>query len=101
MSFSFGTDTAAGDAFACDAARNTMIPRSGDIRGVSVRQLLPSRQRRLVGPPVFKGDKIRIVTMAAREASSSRAISPHRDRHDMVPGDEEAFVPLPAPLPTG
>lgn len=53
MSFFPGTDPAAGDAFACDAIENLIIPRSSDIGGFSVRRALPSRQRRLVGPFIF------------------------------------------------
>jgi len=53
MSFFPGTDPAAGDAFACDAIENLIIPRTSDIGGFSVRRALPSRQRRLVGPFIF------------------------------------------------
>ncbi|MBW9089208.1 pirin family protein [Rhizobium wenxiniae] len=53
MSFFPGTDPAPGDAFACDAIENLIIPRSSDIGGFSVRRALPSRQRRLVGPFIF------------------------------------------------
>jgi hypothetical protein len=53
MSFFPGTDPEAGDAFACDAIENLIIPRSSDIGGFSVRRALPTRQRRLVGPFIF------------------------------------------------
>jgi redox-sensitive bicupin YhaK (pirin superfamily) len=53
MSFFPGTDPVAGDAFACDAIENLIIPRSSDIGGFSVRRALPTRQRRLVGPFMF------------------------------------------------
>ena len=53
MSFFPGTDPAAGDAFACDAIENLIIPRTSDIGGFSVRRALPTRQRRLVGPFIF------------------------------------------------
>lgn len=53
MSFFPGTDPVAGDAFACDAIENLIIPRTSDIGGFSVRRALPSRQRRLVGPFIF------------------------------------------------
>ncbi len=53
MSFFPGTDPVAGDAFACNAIENLIIPRSSDIGGFSVRRALPSRQRRLVGPFIF------------------------------------------------
>ena len=53
MSFFPGTDPVAGDAFACDAIENLIIPRSSDIGGFAVRRALPTRQRRLVGPFIF------------------------------------------------
>ncbi len=53
MSFFPGTDPAPGDAFACDAIENLIIPRSSDIGGFEVRRALPTRQRRLVGPFIF------------------------------------------------
>ncbi|SIP98169.1 hypothetical protein SAMN05880590_101583 [Rhizobium sp. RU35A] len=53
MSFFPGNDPEAGDAFACDAIENLIIPRSSDIGGFAVRRALPTRQRRLVGPFIF------------------------------------------------
>jgi redox-sensitive bicupin YhaK (pirin superfamily) len=53
MSFFPGNDPVAGDAFACDAIENLIIPRSSDIGGFAVRRALPTRQRRLVGPFIF------------------------------------------------
>ena len=53
MSFFPGNDPAAGDAFACDAIENLIIPRSSDIGGFAVRRALPTRDRRLVGPFIF------------------------------------------------
>ncbi|MGV1918109.1 pirin family protein [Rhizobium sp. 22-785-1] len=53
MSFFPGNDPAAGDAFACDAIENLIVPRSSDIGGFSVRRALPTRDRRLVGPFIF------------------------------------------------
>ncbi|MCC2608754.1 pirin family protein [Neorhizobium petrolearium] len=53
MSFFPGKDPVAGDAFACDAIENLIIPRTSDIGGFAVRRALPSRQRRLVGPFIF------------------------------------------------
>jgi len=53
MSFFPGTDPVAGDAFACDAIENLIIPRTSDIGGFAVRRALPTRQRRLVGPFIF------------------------------------------------
>lgn len=53
MSFFPGRDPAAGNAFACDAIENLIIPRSSDIGGFAVRRALPTRDRRLVGPFIF------------------------------------------------
>lgn len=53
MSFFPGRDPAAGDAFACDAIENLIIPRSSDIGGFAVRRALPTRDRRLIGPFIF------------------------------------------------
>ncbi|SMF45867.1 pirin family protein [Neorhizobium sp. CSC1952] len=53
MSFFPGKDPVAGDAFACDAIENLIIPRTSDIGGFAVRRALPTRQRRLVGPFIF------------------------------------------------
>jgi redox-sensitive bicupin YhaK (pirin superfamily) len=53
MSFFPGKDPLPGDAFACDAIENMIIPRTSDIGGFQVRRALPSRQRRLVGPFIF------------------------------------------------
>lgn len=53
MSFFPGNDPAAGDAFACDAIENLIIPRSSDIGGFAVRRALPTCERRLVGPFIF------------------------------------------------
>ncbi len=53
MSFFPGNDPAAGDAFACDAVENLIVPRASDIGGFSVRRALPTRDRRLVGPFIF------------------------------------------------
>lgn len=53
MSFFPGKDPLPGDAFACDAIENLIIPRTTDLGGFSVRRALPTRQRRLVGPFIF------------------------------------------------
>ena len=53
MSFFPGIDPVAGDAFACDAIENLIIPRTSDIGGFSVRRALPTARRRLVGPFIF------------------------------------------------
>ncbi|MFA7413210.1 MAG: pirin family protein [Rhizobium sp.] len=53
MSFFPGPDPIAGDAFACDAIEQLIIPRSSDIGGFAVRRALPTARRRLVGPFIF------------------------------------------------
>jgi redox-sensitive bicupin YhaK (pirin superfamily) len=73
MSFFPGNDPAAGDAFACDAIENLIIPRSSDIGGFAVRRALPSRQRRLVGPFIFF-DRMGPAVMKAGEALD---VKPH------------------------
>ena len=73
MSFFPGTDPEAGDAFACDAIENLIIPRSSDIGGFSVRRALPSRKRRLVGPFIFF-DRMGPAVLRADEALD---VKPH------------------------
>lgn len=53
MSFFPGNDPVAGDAFACDAIENLIIPRTSDIGGFAVRRALPTRQRRQWGRSSF------------------------------------------------
>lgn len=53
MSFFPGKDPEIGDAFACNAIENLIIPRSSDIGGFAVRRALPTVRRRMVGPFVF------------------------------------------------
>ena len=53
MSFFPGQDPEAGDAAACDALENLIIPRTSDIGGLEVRRALPTAKRRLVGPFIF------------------------------------------------
>jgi redox-sensitive bicupin YhaK (pirin superfamily) len=53
MSFFPGKDPALGDASACDALDQVIIPRTNDIGGFTVRRALPSAQRRMVGPFIF------------------------------------------------
>ncbi|TCL75897.1 pirin family protein [Rhizobium sp. BK251] len=53
MSFFPGKDPLPGDAFACNAIENLIIPRTTDLGGFSVRRALPTRERRLVGPFIF------------------------------------------------
>ncbi|MGE7371246.1 pirin family protein [Neorhizobium sp. NPDC001467] len=73
MSFFPGTDPAPGDAFACDAIENLIIPRSSDIGGFSVRRALPTRRRRLVGPFIFF-DRMGPAVLRAGEALD---VAPH------------------------
>ncbi len=53
MSFFPGKDPLPGDAFACDAIEQLIIPRSTDLGGFEVRRALPTARRRLVGPFIF------------------------------------------------
>jgi redox-sensitive bicupin YhaK (pirin superfamily) len=53
MSFFPAKDPAAGDAPACDAIDQVIVPRTGDIGGFTVRRALPHAQRRMVGPFIF------------------------------------------------
>ncbi|RAI44319.1 pirin family protein [Rhodoplanes roseus] len=53
MSFFPAKDPAPGDAFACDALAQLIVPRTSDIGGLAVRRALPSARRRMVGPFVF------------------------------------------------
>lgn len=53
MSFFPGPDPVAGDAAACNALENLIIPRTSDLGGFQVRRALPTAKRRLVGPFIF------------------------------------------------
>jgi redox-sensitive bicupin YhaK (pirin superfamily) len=54
MSFFPGKDPQAGDAYACDAIAQVIVPRSVDLGdGFSVRRALPSARSRMVGPFIF------------------------------------------------
>jgi redox-sensitive bicupin YhaK (pirin superfamily) len=54
MSFFPGKDPQAGDAYACDAIANVLVPRTVDLGdGFSVRRALPSARTRMVGPFIF------------------------------------------------
>ena len=53
MSFSPDKDPNPGDAAACDAIEFTIVPRSVDLGGFSVRRALPHSKRRMVGPFIF------------------------------------------------
>jgi redox-sensitive bicupin YhaK (pirin superfamily) len=53
MSFFPAKDPEPGDALACDAIEQVIVPRSADLGGFSVRRALPSSRRRMVGPFIF------------------------------------------------
>ena len=54
MSFAPGADPKAGDAYACDALANVVVPRTADLGdGFTVRRALPSARTRMVGPFIF------------------------------------------------
>jgi len=53
MSFAPQKDPRPGDAAACDAIELTIVPRSVDLGGFSVRRALPHSRRRMVGPFIF------------------------------------------------
>ena len=54
MSFFPGKDPQAGDAYACDAIAQVVVPRTVDLGdGFSVRRALPSARTRMVGPFIF------------------------------------------------
>lgn len=54
MSFFPGKDPTAGDAYACDALAQVVVPRTVDLGdGFSVRRALPSARSRMVGPFIF------------------------------------------------
>ncbi len=53
MSFAPGKDPQAGDAYACDALAQVIVPRSVDLGEFSVRRALPSARSRMVGPFIF------------------------------------------------
>jgi redox-sensitive bicupin YhaK (pirin superfamily) len=53
MSFFPGKDPVPGDALACDAIEQLIVPRAVDLGGFEVRRALPHTTRRMVGPFVF------------------------------------------------
>ena len=54
MSFFPGKDPQAGDAYACEAIAQVVVPRTVDLGdGFSVRRALPSARSRMVGPFIF------------------------------------------------
>lgn len=53
MSFFPAKDPAPGDAFACAAIDQIVVPRTSDLGGFQVRRALPSTKRRMVGPFIF------------------------------------------------
>ncbi len=46
-------DPASGDARACDAIEQVIVPRARDLGGFSVRRALPAAGRQMVGPFIF------------------------------------------------
>ncbi|MDC7785439.1 pirin family protein [Rhodoplanes sp. TEM] len=73
MSFFPATDPASGDAFACDAIAQLIVPRTSDIGGLAVRRALPSARRRMVGPFVFLDE----MGPAEFEAGEGLDVRPH------------------------
>jgi redox-sensitive bicupin YhaK (pirin superfamily) len=53
MSFFPANDPNPGDAHACDAIEQIIVPRSSDLGDFVVRRALPSARRRMVGPFIF------------------------------------------------
>ena len=53
MSFFPAKDPAPGDARACDAIEQVIVPRTSDIGDFLVHRALPSARRRMVGPFIF------------------------------------------------
>ena len=68
MSFAPGQDPKAGDAYACDALENVVVPRTADLGdGFTVRRALPSARTRMVGPFIFFDRMGPVARMAARK----------------------------------
>ena len=53
MSFFPGKDPQAGDAYACEAIAQVIVPRTVDLGDFEVRRALPSARTRMVGPFIF------------------------------------------------
>jgi redox-sensitive bicupin YhaK (pirin superfamily) len=53
MSYFSGKDPAPGDAPACEAIEQMIVPRTVDLGGLEVRRALPHVGRRMVGPFIF------------------------------------------------
>jgi len=53
LSFAPGKDPQAGDAYACDALAQVIVPRTVDLGDFTVRRALPSARSRMVGPFIF------------------------------------------------
>ncbi len=53
MSAQHADDPAPGDAYACEAIEQVVVPRTSDIGGFEVRRALPAAGKRTVGPFVF------------------------------------------------
>ena len=53
MSWQPAKDPKPGDKLACDAIDIVIVPRARDLGGFSVRRVLPSTQRQMIGPFIF------------------------------------------------
>jgi redox-sensitive bicupin YhaK (pirin superfamily) len=53
MSWQPSTDPVPGDAHACDAIAQVIVPRARDLGGFTVRRALPAAGRQMVGPFIF------------------------------------------------
>ena len=53
MSWTPTEDPQPGDAHACDALEQVIVPRARDLGGFSVRRALPAAGRQMVGPFIF------------------------------------------------
>ncbi len=53
MSFFPGKDPQAGDAYACEAIAQVIVPRTVDLGDFAVRRALPSARSRMIGPFIF------------------------------------------------
>jgi redox-sensitive bicupin YhaK (pirin superfamily) len=53
MSWLPSDDPKPGDALACDAIEQVIVPRARDLGGFEVRRALPSSQKQMVGPFIF------------------------------------------------
>ena len=53
MSWLPSLDPKPGDAYACDAIEQVIVPRARDLGGFEVRRALPSAKKQMVGPFIF------------------------------------------------